>query len=83
MTERTQEQILSELEMLIAERIRPSILLDGGDIVFYGFKDGVVLLELQGACVGCASSTITLKHGIENMLKHYVPEVKEVRSILE
>ena len=54
--------------------------MDGGDIIYEGYKDGIVYLQMQGSCAGCPSSTATLKIGIENMLKHYVPEVKEVRS---
>ena len=54
----------------------------GGDIIFHGFENGVVLLEMHGACAGCPSSTATLKHGIENMLRHYVPEVVEVRAVM-
>ena len=59
---------------------RPGYEVTGGDIVYKGFEDGVVYLHMQGACAGCPSSTATLKSGIENMLKHYIPEVKEVRS---
>jgi len=54
---------------------------DGGDIIYKGFEDGVVLLHMQGACAGCPSSTATLKNGIENMLRHYIPEVTEVRAV--
>lgn len=77
--------LLSELEKQIVEiidtRVRPSVAMDGGDIVYKGFEDGVVILELRGSCSGCPSSTITLKNGIESMLKHFVPEVREVRAI--
>ena len=66
---------------LLDTRIRPSVARDGGDIRFQRFENGVVYLELQGACVGCPSSTMTLKVGIENMLKHYLPEVIEVRAV--
>jgi len=64
-------------------RIRPSVQEDGGDIVYRGFDDesGVVTLQMQGSCAGCPSSSVTLKAGIENMLRHYIPEVKEVRDI--
>ena len=75
----------SELEKQIRElidtRVRPAVAQDGGDIVFRGFKDGIVSLELHGSCSGCPSSTVTLKNGIENMLKHYVPEVVAVEAV--
>jgi Fe-S cluster biogenesis protein NfuA len=75
----------SELEKQIRElidtRVRPAVAQDGGDIVFRSFHDGVVKLELHGACSGCPSSTATLKQGIENMLKHYVPEVISVEAV--
>ena len=64
-----------------APRVRPAVAQDGGDIVYKGFKDGIVYLHMQGACSGCPSSTATLKHGIENMLKYYVPEVTEVLAV--
>lgn len=73
----TIEQIID----IIEEQIRPNVLADGGDIVFHGYEDGIVYVELQGACMGCPSSTITLKMGIERMLKHYIPEIKSVESI--
>lgn len=66
---------------LIETKVRPAVAQDGGDIIFKDFQDGVVYVELHGACSGCPSSTITLKNGIENMLKHYVPEVLEVRAV--
>lgn len=66
---------------LIDTRVRPAVAQDGGDIVFHGFERGVVYLNLRGACSGCPSSTMTLKNGIENLLKHYVPEVVEVRAL--
>ena len=62
-------------------RVRPVVAQDGGDIVFHGFQQGVVLLQMRGACGNCPSSTMTLKNGIENMLRHYVPEVTEVRAV--
>ncbi len=75
----------SELEKQIRElidtRVRPAVAQDGGDIIFRGFHDGIVELELHGACSGCPSSTATLKNGIENMLKHYVPEVVAVEAV--
>ena len=64
---------------LIETRVRPAVAQDGGDIIFKSFEDGIVYLQMQGACSGCPSSTATLKHGIERMLQHYVPEVLEVR----
>ncbi len=75
---------LSTIEKQIVEiidtRIRPSVAMDGGDIIYKGFKDGVVMLELRGACSGCPSSSVTLKNGIESMLKHYIPEVQSVEE---
>lgn len=73
--------IVRQIRELIDTRVRPAVAQDGGDIVFRGFEDGVVLLHMQGACSGCPSSTATLKHGIENMLRYYVPEVQEVRAV--
>ena len=66
---------------LIENRVRPAVANDGGDITFRGFKDGVVYLNMKGACSGCPSSTATLKHGIQNLLRHYVPDVVEVRPV--
>ncbi len=74
-------EIEKQIVSIIDEKIRPAVAQDGGDIVYKRFSDGVVYVELQGACSGCPSSTVTLKHGIENMLMHYVPEVKAVESI--
>jgi NFU1 iron-sulfur cluster scaffold homolog, mitochondrial len=73
-------QIVAEIKDLLDTRIRPAVAQDGGDITFVSFDDGVVYLKMQGACAGCPSSTATLKMGIENLLKHYVPEVVEVRA---
>ncbi len=70
-----------QIKELIDTRVRPAVAQDGGDIVYKGFENGVVFLHMQGACAGCPSSTATLKHGIENMLRHYIPEVTEVRAI--
>ncbi len=72
--------IVAQINELLETRVRPAVAGDGGDIAYRGFKDGVVYLTLQGACSGCPSSTATLKHGIEGLLKHYVPEVTEVRA---
>lgn len=73
--------IIREIKELIATRVRPAVMMDGGDIVFQRFEDGIVYLEMRGACAGCPSSTLTLKAGVENMLKHFVPEVREVRQV--
>jgi Fe-S cluster biogenesis protein NfuA len=72
--------IVDQIKDLLETRVRPAVAGDGGDIQYRGFKDGVVFLQMQGACSGCPSSTATLKHGIEGLLKHYVPEVVEVRA---
>jgi Fe-S cluster biogenesis protein NfuA len=74
-------EIVAQIRELIDTRVRPAVAMDGGDIVLRGFRDGVVQLRLQGACSGCPSSRATLKHGIENMLKHYVPEVVAVQAV--
>ncbi len=71
----------AQIKELLETRVRPAVAQDGGDITFESFEDGIVYLRMQGACSGCPSSTMTLKHGIENMLKYYVPEVLEVRSV--
>lgn len=73
-------EIISAINELLETRVRPAVAGDGGDIAYRGFRDGVVYLTLQGSCSGCPSSTATLKHGIEGLLKHYVPEVVEVRA---
>ena len=72
--------IVDQIKDLIETRVRPAVANDGGDIIYRGFREGVVYLKMQGACSGCPSSTATLKHGIESLLKHYVPEVTEVRA---
>tara|TARA_A100001011_G_C13775822_1_gene621136 strand:+ start:100 stop:591 length:492 start_codon:yes stop_codon:yes gene_type:complete len=72
--------IIKQIKELIDERVRPAVAMDGGDISFCSFSNGVVTLQMKGACAGCPSSTATLKMGIENMLKHYIPEVEEVRA---
>jgi Fe-S cluster biogenesis protein NfuA len=69
------------IKELLATRVRPAVAMDGGDIIFQGFKDGVVYLKMQGACAGCPSSSATLKNGIENLLRHFVPGVEEVQQI--
>ncbi|MCB2077426.1 MAG: NifU family protein [Novosphingobium sp.] len=72
--------IVAQIKELIETRVRPAVANDGGDIIYRGFRSGVVYLSMQGACSGCPSSTATLKQGIEGLLKHYVPEVTEVRA---
>ena len=74
-------EVVVQIKDLLDTRVRPAVAQDGGDIVFHGFEDGVVYLHMQGACSGCPSSTATLKSGIENMLRHYIPEVQEVRAV--
>jgi len=76
------DEIVAQIKELIETRVRPAVAADGGDITFQGFENGVVYLTMRGACSGCPSSTLTLKAGIENMLRHYVPEVIEVRPVL-
>lgn len=75
-------QLVKQIRDIIDERVRPAVAMDGGDIVFDRFEDGIVYLHMRGACSGCPSSTATLKSGIENMLRHFVPEVQEVRPVL-
>jgi Fe-S cluster biogenesis protein NfuA len=74
-------ETVATIKELIETRVRPAVAGDGGDITFRGFKDGVVYLNMQGSCSGCPSSTATLKHGIQNLLRHFVPEVTEVRPV--
>lgn len=76
-----QKAIVSEIKELLDTKVRPAVAQDGGDITFEKFDKGVVYLRMKGACSGCPSSTLTLKSGIENMLRHYIPEVNEVRPI--
>jgi len=73
--------IVRQIKEIIEHKVRPAVAQDGGDIIFHSFENGIVKLELHGACSGCPSSTVTLKNGIENMLKHYVPEVIEVVAV--
>ncbi len=75
------EETVNTIKELLETRVRPAVAHDGGDIVFHGFKDGVVSLHMRGACSGCPSSTATLRGGIENLLRHFVPEVREVRAV--
>lgn len=74
-------EIVGQIKELLETRVRPAVAQDGGDIVFEGFADGIVYLQMQGSCAGCPSSTATLKYGIENMLRYYLPEVREVRPV--
>ena len=76
-------EVVSQIRELIETRVRPAVAQDGGDIIFkrYESSSGIVFLHLQGSCAGCPSSTLTLKHGIENMLRHYIPEVNAVEAI--
>ncbi|WP_115936515.1 NifU family protein [Aestuariispira insulae] len=76
------DEIVVQIKELLETRVRPAVAQDGGDIIFHGFEEGIVYLTLQGACAGCPSSTVTLKMGIENMLRHYIPEVVEVRQTM-
>ncbi|MBS0235102.1 MAG: NifU family protein [Proteobacteria bacterium] len=75
------ESIVATIKELLETRVRPAVAQDGGDITFSGFRDGVVYLHMRGACSGCPSSTATLRHGIENLLKHFCPEVQAVEPV--
>jgi Fe-S cluster biogenesis protein NfuA len=77
----TDREIVGTIKELLETRVRPAVAQDGGDITFQGFRDGVVYLNMKGSCSGCPSSTATLKHGIENLLRHFIPEVSEVRPV--
>ena len=79
--ERHNSETVKKIIDLLDTRVRPAVAQDGGDITFQSFEEGVVYLHMQGACAGCPSSTMTLKMGIENLLKHYIPEVNEVRPV--
>ena len=83
-TEKNKEKsvnFVKQIKELLDTKVRPAVAMDGGDIVYNKFEEGIVYLQMQGSCSGCPSSTATLKMGIENMLKHYVPEVIEVRPV--
>jgi Fe-S cluster biogenesis protein NfuA len=80
-TDPADQEIVDQIKELLDTRVRPAVAGDGGDIVFRGYRDGVVRLHMQGSCSGCPSSSATLKHGIENMLRHYVPEVVAVEQV--
>ncbi|HEX6440925.1 MAG TPA: NifU family protein [Stellaceae bacterium] len=75
------DEVVTQIKELLETRVRPAVAMDGGDIIFHDFEDGVVYLHMQGSCSGCPSSTATLKAGIENMLRHYIPEVREVCAV--
>jgi len=75
------DEVVSQIKELLETRVRPAVAMDGGDITFEDYEDGIVYLHMQGSCSGCPSSTATLKAGIENMLRHYIPEIVEVRAI--
>ena len=74
-------EMVEIIKELLETRVRPAVAMDGGDIIFRGFREGVVFLKMQGACAGCPSSTATLKNGIENLLRHFVPGVQEVQQV--
>ena len=74
-------KIVEQIKELLDTRVRPAVAQDGGDITFHGYEEGIVYLHMQGACAGCPSSTMTLKMGIENLLRHFIPEIQEVRPI--
>jgi Fe-S cluster biogenesis protein NfuA len=78
-----ESEIVKQIKELIEIKVRPAVAMDGGDIIFHSFESGIVKLQLKGSCSGCPSSTITLKNGIENMLKHYIPEVEAVEQVDE
>ncbi len=76
------EDIVETIKDLLETRVRPAVAQDGGDITFRGFKEGIVYLEMRGACAGCPSSTATLQHGIQNLLKHFIPQVEAVEAVV-
>ena len=75
------DEVVGMIKELLETRVRPAVAQDGGDITFQGYRDGIVFLHMRGACSGCPSSTATLRHGIENLLRHFIPEVQEVRPV--
>jgi len=79
--DKADEEIVVTIKELLDTRVRPAVAQDGGDITFRGYQDGTVFLHMKGACAGCPSSTATLKHGIQNLLKHFVPEVQQVEQV--
>ncbi len=76
-----ESEVIQQIREILETRVRPAVAQDGGDIVFHSFDNGVVYLQMRGACAGCPSSTMTLKAGVENLLKHFIPEVTEVRAV--
>ena len=76
------DEVVAQIKELLDTRVRPAVAQDGGDITYEGFEEGVVYLRMQGSCSGCPSSVMTLKSGVENMLRHYIPEVVEVRAVM-
>ena len=79
--DKADEELVLTIKELLDTRVRPAVAQDGGDITFKGFKDGKVFLNMKGACSGCPSSTATLRHGVQNLLRHFVPEVQEVEAV--
>ena len=79
--QKEESEVVTKIKEVLESKIRPAVARDGGDIKFKSFNDGIVTVELQGSCSGCPSSTVTLKRGVENMLRHYIPEVNSVESI--
>ena len=75
------EAIVATIKELLDSRVRPAVAQDGGDITFRGYEDGIVYLNMKGACSGCPSSTATLKHGVQNLLRHFVPEITGVEAV--
>lgn len=82
-TDEEEDEVVFQIKQILEERVRPAVAMDGGDIVFDRFEDGVVYLRMHGACSGCPSSTMTLKSGVENLLKHFVPEVESVEAVAD
>ena len=80
--DKADEEIVVTIKELLDTRVRPAVAQDGGDITFRGFENGTVFLHMKGACAGCPSSTATLKHGIQNLLRHFVPEVQQVEQVV-
>lgn len=76
-------EVVKQIKELLEVKVKPAVAMDGGDVIYRGFEDGIVKLELKGSCSGCPSSTITLKNGIENMFKHYIPEVVAVEQYID
>jgi len=80
--DKADEEIVLTIKELLDTRVRPAVAQDGGDITFRGYENGTVFLNMKGACAGCPSSTATLKHGIQNLLRHFIPEVQEVEQVV-